>query len=103
MTVGKLGALGFDKKSIDFISDYLRNRKQNTKIGSAFRGSLNILFSISQGSILGSFRFIIFITDLFYINDNLCQLPLMILTFADSILQKLLISEDLISSKHCLV
>ena len=55
MTVGKLGALGFDKKSIDFISDYLRNRKQNTKIGSAFRGSLNILFSISQGSVLGSF------------------------------------------------
>ena len=58
-------------KSIAFISAYLKNRKQKTKIGSTFSECLNILFDIQQGSILGPLLFLIFIADLFYLNYDL--------------------------------
>ena len=47
----KLNAFGFDKKSLSFISAYLYNRKQKTKVGSEFTDFINILFGVPQGSI----------------------------------------------------
>ena len=71
LLIAKLSASGFGMKSIVFISAYLRNQKQKTKIGSTFNKCLNILFDVPQGSILGPLLFLIFITDLFYLNYDL--------------------------------
>ena len=55
---------------MSFISAYLYNRKQNIKVDSEFRDFLNILFGVVQGSILGPILFILFIADLFFINNK---------------------------------
>ena len=65
LLITKLSAYGFEMKSIAFISAYLKNRKQKTKIGSTFSECLNILFGVQQGSILGPLLFLIFIADPF--------------------------------------
>ena len=70
LLIAKLNAFGFDKKSLPFISAYLYNREQKTKVGSEFSDFLNILFGVPQGWMLGPILFIIFITDLFFINND---------------------------------
>ena len=62
LLIAKLCAYGLDIKSIAFISAYLKNRKQKTKIGSTFSECLNILFGV------GPLLFLLFIADLFYLN-----------------------------------
>ena len=69
--IAKLSAYGFKLKSIAFISAYLKNQKQNTKIGSTFSECLNMLFGVFQSSILGPLLFLILIADLFYLNNDL--------------------------------
>ena len=54
-----------------FILAYLKRRKQRTRIGSAFSDYLNVLFGVPQGSILVPILFIIFLSDLFYIYNDL--------------------------------
>ena len=71
LLIAKLSPDGFDRKSLIFIPTYLKSRKQKTRIGSAFSDYLNILFGVPQGSILGSILFIIFLSDLFYIYNDL--------------------------------
>ena len=66
LLIAKLNGFGFDKKSLSCISAYPSNRKPKTKVGSEFSDSLNILFGVSQGSILGPILFIIFIANLFF-------------------------------------
>ena len=56
---------------MSFISSYLYNEKQKTKVGSEFSDFLNILYGVPQGSILGPIVFIIFIANLFFINDGI--------------------------------
>ena len=71
LRMAKLSAYGFDMKSIAFMSAYLKNRNQKTKIVSTFSQCLNILFGVPEGSILGPLSFLIFIADLFYLSYNL--------------------------------
>ena len=66
LLIAKLNGFGFDKKSLSCISAYPSNRKPKTKVGSEFSDSLNILFGVSQGSILGPILFIMFIENLFF-------------------------------------
>ena len=61
----KLNACGFDIKSLNFILTYFTNRKHKTKLGFSFSDFLNILFGVSQGSILGPLLFIICMRNLF--------------------------------------
>ena len=51
LLIAKLNAFGFDKKSLSFISAYLYNREQKTKVGSEFSDFLSIFFGVPQGSI----------------------------------------------------
>ena len=54
-----------------FISAYLYNRKQKTKVGSEFRDFLHILFDVPQEPILGLILIKISIADLFFINNDI--------------------------------
>ena len=56
-------AYGFDKISLKY-------RQQKTKVGSTFRKLMGILFGVPRESIIGHF-FIIYICDLFILNDHL--------------------------------
>ena len=67
LLIAKLNAYGFDKEALMFLSAYLSNRTQKTKIGSCFSEMLNILFGVPQGSILGPLLFCIFLCDLFFV------------------------------------
>ena len=68
--IAKLNAYGFDMKALNFIYDYLRNRKQRTKIDNAYGFWQNILYGVPQGSILGSLLFNIDLCDLFFVMNH---------------------------------
>ena len=71
LLIAKLSAYGFDRKSLMFISANLKSRKQRTRIGSVFSDYLDLMFGVPQGSILGPISVINFLSDLFYIYNNL--------------------------------
>ena len=44
ITIANLNAHGYNIKALNFIYDYLRNRKQRTKIDNAYSSWQNILY-----------------------------------------------------------
>ena len=68
--IAKLNAYGFDMKALNFINDYLRNRKQRTKIDNAYNSWQIILYGVPQGSILGPLLFNIDLCDLFFVMNH---------------------------------
>ena len=68
--VAKLNACRFDMKALNFIYDYLRNRKQRTKIDNTYSSWQNILYGVPQGSILRLLLFNIDLCNLFFIMND---------------------------------
>ena len=66
LLIAKLDAYGFDKSSLKLIHSYLSNRKQRVKINDTYSSWSEIMFGVTQGSILGPLLFNIFICDMFY-------------------------------------
>ena len=66
----KLNAYGSDMKVLNFVYCYLRNLKQRTKIDNAYSSWQNILYGVSQGSILGPSLFNIDLCDLYFIMNH---------------------------------
>ena len=60
----------FYKNSLYFINSYLKGRKKRTKIDCCYSAFAEILFSVSQDSILGPLPFNIYICDLFLENSD---------------------------------
>ena len=53
LSISKLDAFGFDKKSLKLVHNYLSNRKQRVKINGSYNSWTEILYGVPQGSILG--------------------------------------------------
>ena len=68
--IAKLNGYEFDMKALNFIYDYLRNRKQRTKIDHAYSSWQNILYGVSQGSILEPLLFNIDLCDLSFVMNH---------------------------------
>ena len=71
LLIAKLHTYGFSLSALRLMYSYLSNRKQRTKINESYSSCEEILYGVSQGSILGPLLFNIFMCDLFLIvNDT---------------------------------
>ena len=68
--LAKLQACSFGKEIIRLFLSYLTNLTQRIKIGSTLSDWKNVLKGVSQGSILASLFFNIFIIDLFFFSPK---------------------------------
>ena len=68
--IANLNAHGYNIKALNFIYDYLRNRKQRTKIDNAYSSWQNILYWVPQGSILEPLLYNEDLCDLFFIMNH---------------------------------
>ena len=68
--LAKLHAYWFRIPELRFVYSDLKNRKQRTKINSAYSSWKEILFRVQERSILGPLLINIFLCDLFYMMSN---------------------------------
>ena len=67
--IAKLNTYGFSLSALRLIHDYLSNRKQRIRVNSSSTW-MEIVFWVSQGSILGLLLFNFFLADLFFIVNS---------------------------------
>ena len=66
LILAKLHVYGTDIESLEFLQDYLSSRTQRVKLDFTFSSRLKILLGISQGFILGSLFFSIFLSNILW-------------------------------------
>ena len=70
LSIAKLGADGFEEKTLLYIYSYLENRKQSVKTDNINSNFQTITFGVSQGSIVDPTLFNIFLYDFFFFMCN---------------------------------
>ena len=70
LLIAKVHAYGCDLPSLKLLNCYLHNRRKRVKINNFYSSWAEILFGVSQGSILGPILFNIFLSDLFLLIKN---------------------------------
>ena len=65
LLIAKLAAYGFDYQSLRIMESFLCNRQQRTEVNNVFSRYSEIIYRVSQGSILGVLLFNIYICDIF--------------------------------------
>ena len=64
--IAKLNAYGVDRNALKLVYDYFSDRSQKSKVGSSFSDYLDIIYDVTQGSIIGPLLFNIYLYDLFF-------------------------------------
>ena len=85
LLLAKLHAYGFSIPALRLVYSYLKNKKQRTKINSAYSCWEEIIYEVPQGSILWPLLFKIFLCDLFCMmsdTDLLVMLTIYTLCFS---------------------
>ena len=70
LAIAKLNSYGFNLTALNLAHNCLTKREQKTKINQSYSSWEDILFGVSQGSILSSILFNIFLDDLFLMVDD---------------------------------
>ena len=71
LLIAKPNAYGFNLTALKLILDYLWNRKQQVKINLSYSSWHEIIFGVTQESILGSLLLNIILIDLFFIDEDI--------------------------------
>ena len=75
----KLGHYGVSNGSLSLLESYLTGRVQKVNINGTNSSGAPLVMGVPQGSILGPLLFLIYVNDLPYFTENLCEIVL----FAD--------------------